>query len=497
MLNGLRFILPEVVLALTAFYLIILTVLRKRQSRATLTLAALAGGVVALLALVYLDLVFVATEDATVIREIFYGSLDIDSTGIFFRYLSFALFLVVVMYSHFSKEMDDYLYGEYLILLSGVSVGVNFLAMSADTLMLFLSLESISLISYLLTGMIPKNKRANEAALKYILFGALSSALMLLGLSWLYGITHTTRVAEIIPALAESGVAPIAWQYALVLIFAGLAFKTALVPFHFWTPDVYQAAPFPVATFFSIGPKAAGFAVMMRLFSFHFQMENLQLAAPVMDFLVPILIATAVVTMSLGNLIALRQENIKRMLAYSSIAHAGYILTGFLAFSSYGNRAVAFSLLVYFVMNGGAFMLAGLLWQKYNIQEIKDFRGLAWRGKVPLTLSVLLALFLFSLAGLPPFAGFIGKWYLFAAAIEKGFLGLVIVAVLNSVIAFYYYARVVKEMFLLKPEEETAALDNTKPNLTLNILFHTMGILVVVLGLFFSPVFNWLQNIIP
>lgn len=495
MLNDVKFILPEVILVLSVFYLIVLSIWKKNPRRDTWVLSALAGGIAAFLSLLYLDFYFLESGQQI---QIFYFSMDVDGMSMFFRYLSLSLFLLIVLYSQNSKEMDDYLFAEYLILLLGLTVSINFLAMSADLVMLFLSLEAVSLISYLLTGMIAKKQTANEAALKYVLFGAMSSAVMLLGLSWLYGMTHSTRLEEIFAILETLEVAPIVWQYAFVLVFAGFAFKTALVPFHFWTPDVYQGAPFPIATFFSVGPKAAGFAVMLRFF-YSYLLES-SFSLPALDFLLPIFVVAAVLSMTLGNLTALKQKNIKRMLAYSSIAHAGYIMVGFVAFSTYGNRAVLFSLLVYLVMNAGAFMVAGAINQKFGFEKIEDYRGLAWRGKTPLILAVVLAVFLFSLAGLPPFAGFIGKWYLFAAAIEQGFFGLVIVAVINSVISFYFYARVVKEMFLVNADgmAKLAEDDTEKKDFAfLKIVFPSMAILTFILGLFFSPVFEWIHRLIP
>lgn len=533
MLNSVKFITPEIILILTVFYLIVLSI-KKNTSRLSFTLAACAGGISALLSLLYLQLYFLQEP-----QQIFYQALDIDAVGVFFRYLSFGLFLAVSLYAHYSRQMQEYFYAEALILFAALSVGMNFLTMSANLLMLFLSLESVSLVSYLLTGMLTKDKNSNEAALKYVLFGALSSAMMLWGISWLYGIVNTNSYALLLSRLQEasvSGLSATVWQYAFVLIFVGFAFKLSLVPFHFWTPDVYQAAPFAVVTFFSVGPKAAGFAALMRFFYLYLHKTiALPFVQELQTFLVPILVVTAILSMTLGNLAALRQENIKRMLAYSAIAHAGYILTGFLAISPYGNQAVLFSLLAYALMTGGAFMVSGFIWQSFSLQNISDYRGLAWRGKTPLSLSLLLAVFLFSLVGLPPFAGFIGKWYLFAAAVEKGFLVLVLIALLNSVISFYYYARVVKEMFL---QSAVNANTNTKVNnqkdgtnnekslqslkssneqlrpdiheskegfsllpqvsfpLSLKILFSGLAFFTVFLGIFFSPLFAWLQEIL-
>jgi NADH-quinone oxidoreductase subunit N len=313
----------------------------------------------------------------------------------------------------------------------------------------------VSLTSYVLTGFLKHNRRSSEAALKYLIYGGVASGAMIFGMSWIFGLTGSLDygvIATKLPAL-DAASRP-ALLVALVLVLVGLGYKVAAVPFHMWAPDVYTGAPLPITTFLAVGSKAAGFALMVRFFHFGVTEaggpSDLVTGSPI-----PLLLGlVSAVTMTVGNLAALSQENVKRLLAYSSISHAGYALIGVVVFADAGVQAVLFYLAVYYVMNLGAFWVVMLVVNASGREDITAFRGLAWRGgALP---AVALAIFLFSLAGLPPFAGFLAKLEIFKAGIEGGEYALVVIGALNSVISLYYYARIVRVMFLDEPAAEDA-----------------------------------------
>ncbi len=299
--------------------------------------------------------------------------------------------------------------------------------------------------------------RSTEASLKYVLFGAVSSAIMLYGLSLLYGMTGAMDFAGIRAALVTGEVNAFALLVVMVLILAGMSYKIAAVPFHYWCPDVYEGAPTPVSAIFSVGPKAAGFALMIRFFYTTLAVGPDAAASVGIIHIInwPLLVAViAAVTMTYGNLVALRQTNVKRLLAYSSIAHVGYILMGFVLLTEAGLAAILFYLLVYTLMNLGAFFFVVAINNHLKSEELADYVGLGFR--VPWA-GAMMVVFLASLTGIPPFAGFIGKFYLFAAVLDKEWFWLAIVAGLNSVVGLYYYFKVVKALFLTRPAEGTDA----------------------------------------
>jgi NADH-quinone oxidoreductase subunit N len=327
----------------------------------------------------------------------------------------------------------------------GVVLGMMLLATSTNMLMIYLALEMVSLPSYLLTGVLRRDSKSSEAGLKYMLFGAAASGCMVYGMSLFYGMTGSLDLVQVRDGLAAGGMPQLALLVATAFVLAGFGFKVAMVPFHMWTPDVYEGASTPVTAFLSVAPKAAGLAVLLR-----FCMAGLATEAgpfPGLDW--PFLLAIiSAATMTLGNLAALRQDNVKRMLAYSSIAHAGYLLMGAVLLTPSGLKAIAFYLVVYGLMNLGAFLVVIALSVDGRRETVADFRGLGWR--VPL-LAVPMTMFLFSLTGIPPFAGFAGKVYLFKAVIERDLWWLALLGVLNSVVSLYYYARLVKAMYLDEP----------------------------------------------
>jgi NADH-quinone oxidoreductase subunit N len=396
------------------------------------------------------------------------GMVVLDAIAVFFKALLIgASFLVLLMFRR-SRELAGLVMSEFYALLLAVTVSNLLLATSNDLAMLYLALEMVSVTSYVMVAYIKGDKLSNEASLKYILFGAVSTGVMLYGLTLLYGLTGTTSLPVIQDALAAGLLdqSRTALYVISLLIFAGFGFKIAAVPFHFWCPDVYQGAPTPVTAFLSVAPKAAGFAVMMRFFFAGLATERPHLVAglaesssrwdavPTIEWQ-PVLMLISVLTMTIGNIAALTQTNMKRLLAYSSIAHAGYILMGMVAASKNGARAIMVYLLCYVFMNLGAFLIVTLIHYHDGSFDLRDYPGLHRRAPL---LTVAMAIFLLSLMGIPPLIGFMGKLYVFSAIVESGPIWFAVVGAVNAAIAAYYYARVLKTMVIDAGNEDKPAL---------------------------------------
>jgi len=401
----------------------------------------------------------------------------LDAFSVFFKVLLGLALLAVIWMSLSSREIRGQPNeGEYFALLLSSGLGMFLMASAATLLMAYLSLEFVSLTSYVLTGFLRHNRRSGEAALKYLIYGGVASGAMIYGMSWVFGLTGAMDYAGIAKGVAALDPASRGALFlALVLVLAGFGYKIASVPFHMWAPDVYTGAPIPVTAFLAVGSKAAGFAMLLRFF--HFDVP------PPLPQLMSVL---CVATMTLGNLAALSQTNMKRLLAYSSIAHAGYALLGFVVFAERGVEALLFYLVVYYLMNLGAFWVVMLIANATGREDLEGYRGLAWRGGAAPALA--LGVFLFSLAGLPPLAGFIGKFNVFAAGMEAHLYALVVVGLLNSVISLYYYARVVKTMFLDQPTADDAAMRFTPGELG---AVGVLSLATLVLGVSFNWLLRW------
>lgn len=411
--------------------------------------------------------------------------IALDSFAIFFKLiLGLAAFAAIWM-SLASKELEGENQGEYYVILLACTLGTFYMASAANLLMAYLALEFVSQTSYILTGFVRKSRRASEAALKYLIYGGVASGAMVYGMSLLYGLAGSLDYQIIGERLAAPGDNAPMLFVAIVLVVVGFGYKIAMVPMHMWSPDVYEGAPLPITAYLSVGSKAAGFALMVR-----FLYPGLSSAAGNGEWVSVqgvdwpgLLIVASMVTMTLGNLAALRQTNVKRLLAYSSIAHAGYILMGVVVLSDAGLRAVLFYVIVYYMMNLGAFTILMIVLNNSGREDIEAFRGLAWRGgALP---AAAMAIFLFSLAGLPPLAGFIGKFYLFAAVIDKELWLYAVVAGLNSVVALYYYARIVRTMYLDQPQEGDPVIRADSYN---GIFAGVMVVGTILFGIYWRPV---------
>ncbi|MFA5354932.1 MAG: NADH-quinone oxidoreductase subunit N, partial [Thermodesulfovibrionales bacterium] len=362
-------------------------------------------------------------------------------------------------------------YGEYYSLLLFATAGMMLMASGRDLIIIYLGLELMALSTYILAGIKRHDIRSNEAAMKYFLLGSFSSALFLYGVSLLYGLTTTTDLYVIAERIGQTGIST-TLLLAMILVAVAFSFKIAAAPFHMWAPDVYEGAPTSVTAFMSVGPKAAGFAVIGRIFFTAFQ--------PLQADWTPILIGIAILTMAVGNILAIVQTNIKRMLAYSSIAHAGYMLLGVISGTSEGLSAMMTYLLIYAFMNMGAFAVVIMLEKG---EEIKDYQGLSRSRPV---LAGMMLVFMFSLTGIPPTAGFVGKFNLFMAAVHAGYAWLVVIAVIFSAISAYYYLRIIMNMYMKEGPEE--AIIHQSP--TLNVAIAITVVMVLIIGVMPSVVLN-------
>ena len=475
-LESLSFFYPEIILSGTILLLIVMDLLVRSQR--TLATIAVIGCVGSLL----------ATFDLYSAQQgwLFHRMIILDNFSLFFKVFALVATILTIWMSLGSDEIRRVHQGEYYTLLLTCALGMFFMASSSNLLTAYLSLELVSLTSYVLTGFLPHNRRSSEAALKYLIYGGVASGTMIYGMSWIFGMTGSLDYAAIQLALAQQQVSKVTLFMAFIFILAGFGYKMVFVPFHMWSPDVYEGAPTPFTAFLSVASNAAGAAIMIRFF---FPGVSRMVAGGDWAFVSgvewpQVLLFVSMITMTVGNLCALNQRNLKRMLAYSGIAHAGYMLMGLAVLNNEGLQAILFYVVVYLIMNLGAFLVVVMIANATGNEEIESYRGLAWRGAV--LPAACFAVFLFSLTGLPPFAGFIGKFLLFAVVINQGgtFVVLAVVAILNSVISLYYYAKIVKTMFLDTPEPGDKSLIIGANNFTLLI---PLTALTIVLGVYFSP----------
>lgn len=368
------------------------------------------------------------------------GMFVADPFSVFFKSLFYLSILLTFLLSRNYADIEGIGGSEYYVLLLLALSGMMIMASATDLLSIYVGLELMVLCTYVLTGFLRREQRSNEAALKYVILGAVSTGIFLYGVSLVYGLTGTTQLDRMAAAVTGDPLDP-GLLLAVVFIVAGLVFKIGAVPFHMWVPDVYEGAPTTITAFMSVGPKAAGFAVILRVF-----LNPLVAGSNVWIILAII----AVVTMALGSFVALVQDNFKRLLAYSSIAHAGFAIFGIVAGGADGVASVMLYLLIYTFMNLGIFGAVIMMRNgNFSGEVIEDYAGFA---KLHPGLALLMLLYLFSLAGIPPTAGFFAKFYVLVALIERGFVLLAVIAVLLSAVAAYFYIRIVMVMFMREPE---------------------------------------------
>ena len=473
-LDGLKHVGPELAMVGALLAVILVDLTRFRRASAAVAIAGL-------LAASWLVCPNLKEQTHTAFR----GAYTIDGYANYFKLLFLSAGLIVSVFSIPAIKDWHSGKGEFFALLLSCTFGMMLMSGANDLLMMYLSLEFVSITSYILAGFLRKNRKSAEASLKYIIYGAAASGFMIYGMTFLYGLTGTLNVHEIGLQLLQVSPQPTLTLITSVLIMAGFGYKIAAVPFHMWCPDVYEGSPTPVTAFFSVGPKAAGFAMLAR---FLHEVYKSEAGGSAFEWRLVIALL-AVLTMAVGNFGALQQQNLKRLLAYSSIAHAGYLLVAFVAFTKESRSALLFYLVIYVIMNLGAFLGVLVLEQKYGIETVDGCRGMGWRSP---QLGAVMTIFLFALTGLPPTAGFAGKFLVFSRVVEYGVapthglgIALVVIALLFSVVSLFYYMRIAAAMYLAKPPDEGA--EEVSPGLVYGTLLWLLALGTVFFGVWWGP----------
>ena len=465
----LRYILPEVMVMATFLMALIFDFVVAKERRNSTGYICIVGLLIALWLNLLQNQQFVngLAHDQLIQDSIYSGMLVHDHFGTFFKFIILLGTIITILLAVHARELFGKNHGEFYLLLVAVCAGGMFLASSTNLLMIYLSLESLSIISYTMAGYLRRDRKSAEAGIKYVIYGAMASGIMLFGMSYLYGLTGTLNImgehgiaAQVIdfpaqyPTISHGGIISV-----LMLVFAGFLYKIAAVPFHYWSPDVYEGAPTTATGFFSVVPKAAGFAVLIRIICEFFPTGTSSASWLGYTHVENIIAVIAVLTMTIGNLAALGQTNAKRMLAYSSIAHAGYMLAGLSVLdNAVGPTAVLFYLVVYLFMNLGAFVVLVALENIFGGADLVQLRGAVSKEPV---LCVTLCIFLFSLTGLPPFGGFIGKYLIMWKLADREKYGMIFWIGLNSVISLYYYMKIAKAVVIDRPEQATVSMEKT------------------------------------
>jgi len=461
-------ILPELwIFVLASLVLILDLVLPKEQHRVLgwITAVGLILGILISL------LVAVPSEQA----QFVWGDLiRFDRLGFVFKILFMFGAAMTALFSSNLEKLGQR--GDFYVLMLVSTLGMCLMASAADVIMLYLAIETTSIPLYVLAGFYKEDNKSTEAGFKYLLFGAMTSAIMLFGFSYLFGLTGTTNLYALVNQVVQHQLSPFVLYGVLAFILVGFAFKISAFPLHFWAPDVYNGAPTPIAGFLSTASKAAGFAVLVRVLWVGFP--------EIQPYWVYVMTGVSIATMTIGNLLALAQKDIKRLLAYSSISHAGYVLIGFVAVSELGATSVIFYLIVYLLTNLAAFGTVAVFEKTSGSSEIASFAGLSRRS--PWLAMMMLVSFL-SLAGMPPFGGFVIKFSVFAAAVQRGLIGLAVIGVLNSIVGLYYYLTVLKVIYLYRSEEEQVAVPIPQAS---KVALAVLCIGIIVMGVIAAPWFD-------
>lgn len=455
-------LLPEIIVTLVAFGILVIGALLPEDRQKALGYFAIAGLIISLLSTFALS---------GVKQTAFSGMFILDPFSLFFKKVFLIVaFLIILTSIDYTKKQIFLGVGEYYFIILLATVGMMFLASVGELVTLFISIELLSVSSYILVAYL-REKKSAEAGLKYLLYGIPASAVLLYGLSIIFSLTGHTDFASIGDAVNRHGMEPFL-IIGLILVIGGLCFKAAVAPFHMWAPDVYEGAPTPITAFLAAGSKAAALAVIMRMF--------LVVFVPVKTGWIAFFIVLSILSMGIGNLAAIPQTNIKRLLAYSSIGHVGYILIGLICATKMAVSSILYYIIAYALAIISAFTVVVIVSSEIGSDEIKDYAGLSKRSPF---LALVLLVSLISLAGIPPMAGFVGKFYLFAAAIEHNLLWLVLIAITCSVISIYYYFQIIKFVYLFDPEDDSRI--PVPPSLFLMLSAITVSLFIV--GIFPNP----------
>jgi NADH-quinone oxidoreductase subunit N len=476
--NDLVTLLPELILAALVLVIITVDLFLSRANKWLLTPLTVAG-------LILAGAACVVVWDVN--DTVYSGFYVVDDLSVFLKGSTIVIGILSALFAPAYLLRRKIPLGEFNMILVTALIGMCVLASSSDLITLFLGLELMTMPSYLLTGLHKTDRYSNEGGLKYFLLGSFASAILLFGVAWVYGLTGSTNVTEIATAL--DGQMSGALLVAIGFLTVGATFKIAAVPFHYWTPDAYQGAPTPITGFLSVGPKLGAFALLIRVF--------VEALAPLRADWLGVFLVLTVLTMTVGNVVALTQTNVKRMLAYSSIAHTGYIMAGIAAFAAADDQAIAaqgiesvlFYVLGYGVMNIAAFAVVGMLQRDTNrYGGLGSFAGLASRAPGR---AAAMALLMLSLTGIPPTVGFFAKLYVLLASVDAGLAWLAVIIVLNAALAAFYYLRVVVYMYMRDPEDDPAPLDHS-PFGTIALVLSVVG--VMLLGLFPDAILDLIET---
>ena len=504
-MNDLLLLLPEIIITFFAFLVITLDITWKddRKSATILPWVTLGGGLLTLASIIYIWPAASSQYGLATDANNAVPMMAVDPLALFFKVLSVLTVILVGLSAVDYVEKYTPFKGEFYALTLFAGLSLMLLSSATNLVLIFLALEFLSITSYILTGYLRQDERSTEAAMKYFLYGSLASGVMLYGFSFLYGATGSVDLAEIATRLAalqptninlaDLGLAMASIEAntlmivtSLVLILTGFGFKIALVPFHQWSPDAYEGAPTPITAFLSVGPKAAGLAVLIRVLVVAFPAYSFNWAA--------MLSLVAILTMTVGNLVALWQTNMKRMLAYSSIAQAGYMLIGLAAWSAQpvdrllgGVNAILIFLFAYLFTNLGLFAVAIILENKTGTANISDYAGLIRRSPF---LSIALLVFFLSLIGIPPTGGFIGKLFVFGAAIDQRLYVLAAFGILNSAISVYYYFGVTRQVFFTEGPDESPI----RAGWIMNTVVAVTLAMTLLIALWGQPFIQWANN---
>lgn len=470
--------IPELIACLTMVVLILIeSTYDNKETKKHLFYSAALIGLVSSMIAVFCNLNAAATS-------IFTGSIIIDSFGSFIKLVMIFGAIASIYLGKVSNDINYHLKSEFTILVIGVLIGGMLLTSANNMLLFYIGIETLSILSFALASFKKNDERSSEAGLKYSLYGGITSGIMLFGMSHIFGVLGTISFSEMSQALLTLETYQVAILAPSFLFFmAGIGYKIASVPFHMWAPDVYEGSPLPVTTFFSIVPKLAGMAALLRITTTLFSTES-----AIAHTWIGALFVIAALTMTVGNVSAIGQKSIKRMLAYSSISHAGFMMLGVLALNQAGASALLYYALAYLFMTIVAFAITSFIQDKFGNDYFDRFAGLAYKYPI---MAVMMAIAMFSLAGVPPFAGFVAKFNILNAIILKGYYTLAVIAVLNSVISLYYYMKIIRVMFLKSPEtdEEIEGL-----NFSNQFLVVVMTLPIIFLGIFWSDLIHFASS---
>ena len=484
-INSLSNFLPEITIISTLIVCLVLDLLLRRKSPAVSIVA-----IIGLLVSFYFVICQTGIEES-----LFFDMIVIDPYSLFFKYLFIVSTIFIIIFAESSKEIKESVHkNEHVTLILALTLGAFLMSSSINLLMMYLSLETVSISSYILAGYTKKVKRSSEASMKYVIYGAASSGIMLYAMTLLYGFTGSMNIYEISSFLSQADISNPVIIVSIIMIVAGFGYKISSVPFHFWTPDVYEGAPIPITAFLAVTSSAAGFAVLIRFFNITF-LESFNLGLngswQVISSIkwTEIIVVLSVASMIIGNFVAIWQTSLKRLLAYSSIAHTGYILLGLVVANQMGLAAILIYLIAYLFMNLGAFYVAILIDNKLDTDEIESMQGLSYRSPF---ICVAMGVFLFSLSGIPATVGFVGKFYIFVALIDSNMIWLAIIGMLNTVVSLFFYVKVLKVMFLRRPAVEYDS--KIKYSFGYNLVILLLAVPTILFGIYFTPLLKFAES---